>query len=158
MYTVRWIYLQLLIQAIDSIEKKLGPGQNGGTIVLKCKDFRQLQLDIPTSYDFHNVYTSIERLSNLDKPELSYPFFYRPMYTLLEDGHTLFRPETEFAKLLATDQWRVSHVNRNFSVCKSYSSVWIVHKTVDDSTLIAAASYREGGRIPMLSYRHENGK
>ncbi|ENN72916.1 hypothetical protein YQE_10484, partial [Dendroctonus ponderosae] len=151
--------LWLLIQAIDSIEKKQPPGssQNGGTIVLKCKDFRQLQLDIPTSYDFHNVYTSIERLSNLDRAELSYPFFYRPMYPLLEDGHTLFKPETEFAKLLATDQWRISHVNRNYSVCKSYSSVWIVHKSVDDNTLMAAASYREGGRIPLLSYRHDNG-
>lgn len=151
--------LWLLIQAIDSVEKKQisGPAQNGGTIILKCKDFRQLQLDIPSTYDFQNVYTSIERLSNLDKPELSYPFFYRPMYNILEDGHTLFRPETEFSKLLASDEWRISHINKNFSVCKTYSSVLIVPKSIDDNTLVTAASFREGGRLPILSYRHENG-
>ncbi|CAH1133961.1 unnamed protein product [Ceutorhynchus assimilis] len=151
--------LWLLIQAIDSVEKKppSNPAQNGGTIILKCKDFRQLQMDIPTSYDFQNVYISIERLSNLDRAELSYPFFYRPMYNILEDGHTLFQPETEFSKLLSTDEWRVSHVNRNYSVCRSYSQTLIVPKNIDDNTLISAASFREGGRFPILSYKHENG-
>jgi len=80
------------------------------------------------------------------------------MYNILEDGYTLFRPETEFAKLLAADEWRISNINKTFSVCKSYSSVLIVPKNVDDNTLIAAASFREGGRFPLLSYRHDNGE
>lgn len=149
-----------MIQAIDTIETKhqAGQSQGGGTIILKCKDFRQLQLDIPNTYDFQNVFTSIERLTTMYKAELSYPFFYRPMYNILEDGYTLFRPETEFAKLLAADEWRISHINKTFSVCKSYSSVLIVPKNVDDNTLIAAASFREGGRFPLLSYRHDNGE
>ncbi|KAL1491127.1 hypothetical protein ABEB36_011769 [Hypothenemus hampei] len=157
--------LWLLIQAIDAVEKKQHSSSNqnngismgGGTIVLKCKDFRQLQLDIASGNDFLNVYSSIERLANLDKPELSYPFFYRPMYNILEDGHSLFPLEAEFAKLLATEEWRISHVNRNYSVCKTYSSVIIAPKAIDDNTLIASASFREGGRFPVLSYRHENG-
>ncbi|XP_060516883.1 myotubularin-related protein 9 [Cylas formicarius] len=152
--------LWLLIQCIDAIEKKqpvANTPQSGGTIILKCKDFRLLQLDIPTPYDFHNIYTSIERLSNLDKPELMYPFFYRPMYTILEDGFTLFRPETEFAKLTASDEWRISYVNKNYTVCRSYSSTLVVPKVIDDNTIIAAAGFREGGRFPILSYRHENG-
>ncbi|XP_066159312.1 myotubularin-related protein 9 [Euwallacea fornicatus] len=151
--------LWLLIQAIDTVEKKHHPGStlNGGTIILKCKDFRQLQLEIPSTYDFQNVYHSIERLANLNKPELSYPFFYRPMFSILEDGFTLFRPESEFAKLLASEEWRISHINRNFSVCKSYSSVLVVPKSVDDNTLTAAAGFREEGRFPLLSYKHDNG-
>ncbi|KAF7269945.1 myotubularin-related protein 9 [Rhynchophorus ferrugineus] len=151
--------LWLLIQAIDSVEKKQisGSVQNGGTIILKCKDFRHLQLDIANTCDYHNVFTSLERLSNLQKPELSYAFFYRPMYTILEDGFTLFRPEMEFAKLIAGDEWRISHINKNYTVCKTYSSVLIVPKCIDDNTLVTAASFREGGRFPVLSYRHDNG-
>ncbi|XP_050307149.1 myotubularin-related protein 9 [Anthonomus grandis grandis] len=151
--------LWLLIQAIDAIEKKQQPNaqQNSGSIILKCKDLRQLQLDIPSSYDFQTVYTSIERLANLERQELLYPFFYRPMYNILEDGYTLFRPETEYSKLLASDEWRISYVNQNFSVCRSYNSVLVVPKCIDDNTLIAAASFREGGRFPLLSYRCDNG-
>lgn len=129
----------------------------GGFIIIKCKDFRIIQLDIKTTKELLNVYTSIERLSNLDNPERLYPFFYRPMYTILEDGHTLFKPETEFAKLLASDEWRLSSVNKDYSICSTYSAALIVPKTIEDDVLIAAANFREGGRFPLLSFRHENG-
>lgn len=154
--------LWLLHQCIDIAEKKPNTTnssnyQNGGSIILKCKDFRILQLDIQSTEEFLNVYASIERLSNLDNAFSLYPFFYRPMYNILEDGHTLFKPEFEFAKLIASDEWRISYVNKNYNVCSTYSSTLIVPKTIDDETLISAASFREGGRFPALSYRHDNG-
>lgn len=152
--------LWLLHQCIDCVEKKQSGGnsnQNGGSIILKCKDFRILQLDIANSDEFHNVYMSIERLSNLDRAELLYPFFYRPMYNILEDGYTLFEPELEFAKLIASDEWRISTVNKNYNVCPSYSASIIVPKAIDDEVLKSAAAFRDGGRFPVLSYRHDNG-
>lgn len=33
----------------------------------------------------------------------------------------------------------------------------MVPKSVDDDTIIAAANFREGGRFPVLSYRHDGG-
>jgi myotubularin-related protein 9 len=47
-----------------------------------------------------------------------YPFFYRPMYTIMEDGWTAFQLETEFAKLVGgkSDEWRISTVNKDFEV------------------------------------------
>nr|CAI5868685.1 unnamed protein product [Callosobruchus analis] len=152
--------LWLLHQCIDMVEKKpsgSNSSQNGGSVILKCKDLRTLQLDIAQPDDFHNIYLSILRLSNLEKPELLYPFFYRPMYNILEDGYTLFGPEIEFTKLLASEEWRISHVNRTYSVCSSYSSVLVVPKSIDDDTVVASANFREGGRFPILSYKHENG-
>lgn len=142
------------------MEKKYNSGAsnlNGGSIILKCKDFRLIHLDIATTEEFLNVYASIERLSNLDKLESLYPFFYRPMYNILEDGHTLFKLETEYAKLLASDEWRVSHVNQNYTVCPSYSASVIVPKSIEDEVIVASASFRDGGRFPVLSYRHDNG-
>ncbi|XP_063903027.1 myotubularin-related protein 9 [Zophobas morio] len=152
--------LWLLHHCIDSVEKKQNSSnsnQNGGSIILKCKDFRLIQLDISNTEEFLNVYASIEKLSNLERPESLYPFFYRPMYNILEDGHTLFKLEIEYAKLLASEEWRISHINKNYTVCPSYSSSVIVPKSIDDDVIVASASFRDGGRFPVLSYRHDNG-
>ncbi|XP_045471939.1 myotubularin-related protein 9 [Harmonia axyridis] len=149
----------LLHQCIDNIEKKLTSSStnSGGIIIIKCKDFRIFQLIISNTEDLLNVFSSIERLINLDKTDLLYPFFYRPLYNILEDGHTCYKPEIEFSKLLQGDEWRLSHINSNYSVCSSYGATLVVPKSIDDETISAAASFREGGRFPILSYKHENG-
>ncbi|XP_018336659.1 myotubularin-related protein 9 [Agrilus planipennis] len=153
--------LWLIHEGIDALEKKVNSsgshGPNGGSITLKYKDFRIVQIDFGNIEDYTNVSISLERLSNIENVKLSYPFFYRPMYTILEDGYTLFQPEIEFAKLLASEEWRISHVNKDYSVCPTYASSLVVPKKIDDDTLIAAASFRDGGRFPLLSYRHDNG-
>uniref|UniRef100_A0A224XDV7 Putative phosphatidylinositol 3-phosphate 3-phosphatase myotubularin mtm1 n=1 Tax=Panstrongylus lignarius TaxID=156445 RepID=A0A224XDV7_9HEMI len=148
--------LWLLHDNVDLIEKKASTNGPGGSIILKCKDFRIIQLQIKTN-DFHNVAISLERLSSLDEITLRYPFFYRPMYKIIEDGWTAFRPETEFTKLLHRDEWRISHINSGYSVCPSYPRVVVVPKGIDDDALLLASRFREGGRFPVLSYRHEGG-
>uniref|UniRef100_A0A023F198 Putative phosphatidylinositol 3-phosphate 3-phosphatase myotubularin mtm1 n=3 Tax=Triatoma infestans TaxID=30076 RepID=A0A023F198_TRIIF len=148
--------LWLLHDNVDLIEKKASTNGPGGSIILKCKDFRIIQLQIKTN-DFHNVAISLERLSSLDETTLKYPFFYRPMYKIIEDGWTAFLPETEFTKLLHRDEWRISHINSGYSVCPSYPRVVVVPKGIDDDALLLASRFREGGRFPVLSYRHESG-
>lgn len=53
---------QLLYRNIDLIDKKLNTQSPGGSIILKCKDFRILQLDINSTDDLTNVILSIEKL------------------------------------------------------------------------------------------------
>jgi hypothetical protein len=48
---------------VDSVEKRLHTA--GGTITLKCKDFIQLYIDLPTAEDTLNVASSVEQLSNI---------------------------------------------------------------------------------------------
>lgn len=55
------------------------------------------------------------------------------------------------------DDWRISYVNKDFSVCPSYPSAVVVPKCIDDDVLTAAATFRIGGRFPVLAYRHEGG-
>lgn len=57
--------------------------------------------------------------------------------------------------LFQTDEWRLSEVNKDFSVCPSYPSLLTVPKDIDDETLCKAASFRHGGRFPVLSYYHK---
>ncbi|XP_023310746.1 myotubularin-related protein 9 [Anoplophora glabripennis] len=149
--------LWLLHQSIDSVEKIQNSNQNGGTIVIKCKDFRIFNLELPDSVEFLNLYISIKRLANLNNIKLLYPFFYRPMYNILENGYALFKPESEFTKLIASDEWRISIINKNYSTCNTYSATLIVPKIIDDEVIIASANFRQGGRFPVFSYKHKNG-
>ncbi|XP_063224211.1 myotubularin-related protein 9 [Bacillus rossius redtenbacheri] len=150
--------LMLLHRNVDQVERKPN-GVQGGSVILKCKDFRIIQLDISGTDDFAKVAASLEGLSSIDDVTRMYPFFYRPMSPILEDGWTAFRPETEYAHLVAAqgEEWRISYVNRDFSVCPTYPSAVVVPKSVDDETIVAAANFREGGRFPVLSYRHDGG-
>lgn len=65
----------------------------GHQLILKCKDLRIVQLEIANGQDFVSVATSIEKLSSVTAEDLKlhYGFFYRPMYSLLENGFTMFR-------------------------------------------------------------------
>lgn len=50
---------------IDVVEKRLNAQSPGGSVILKCKDFQILQLDIGTTNDLINAILSIEKLISL---------------------------------------------------------------------------------------------
>lgn len=154
------IFKQLLHQCIDVVERKPLQVNNvlqGGLITLKCKDLRIISLEINTAQEYLNIASSIEQLSNLQYAHDLYPFFYRPMYSILEDGYTMFRSELEFAKLLSTDDWRLSTINRDYSVCPTYAASLVVPSKITDEQIRQSAAFRDGGRFPIFSYKHENG-
>lgn len=63
----------------------------GGQITLKCKDLRILTLEIRYAKEYLNVVASLESLRILKSPAMEYPFFYRPIYNVLEDGYKMYR-------------------------------------------------------------------
>ncbi|XP_053123986.1 myotubularin-related protein 9-like isoform X3 [Hemicordylus capensis] len=98
------IELWLLIRNVDALEKSVqnlswfqSSWTNGspretrltnasGTITLKCKDLKVLQLEIPGMEECLNIARSIEALSSVESVMMTYPFFYRPQSMRLEDG------------------------------------------------------------------------
>ncbi|KAM9175730.1 myotubularin-related protein 9-like isoform 2-T2 [Mergus octosetaceus] len=167
------VELWLLIRNVDAVEKRvqnLGwyqpPRTNGsprdtrlagssGTITLRCKDLKVLQLEIPGMEECLNIASSIEALSSVDSVMMMYPFFYRPQDLRLEEGWHLFPLEQYFQKIAAqTSQWRLSDLNRDFTTCPTYPAGVIVPAAVSDDTLRRAARFRQGGRFPVLSYYH----
>ncbi|KAK2518607.1 myotubularin-related protein 9-like [Columba guinea] len=167
------VELWLLIRNVDAVEKRvqnLGwyqpPGTNGspldtrlagssGTITLRCKDLKVLQLEIPGMEECLNIASSIEALSSVDSVMMMYPFFYRPQSLRLEEGWHLFPLKRYFQQIASqTSQWRLSHVNQDFTTCPTYPPAVIVPAAVDDDTLRKAARFRQGGRFPILSYYH----
>ncbi|KAM9842624.1 myotubularin-related protein 9 isoform 2-T2 [Aulostomus maculatus] len=143
----------LLLRNIDAIEKRVSG--SSGTITIKCKDLRVLQLDIPGMEQCLNIARSIETLSCLDCVSEMYPFFYRPSNVSPQDQWGLSSPEILYAQMKELyDRWRLSTVNRDFTVCPSYPPAVIVPKDIDDEMLIKAAKFRQGGRFPILCYYH----
>nr|XP_004566616.1 myotubularin-related protein 9 isoform X1 [Maylandia zebra] len=163
----------LLLRNIDAIEKSVEnlTGYSGffsnashsermsgssGTITMKCKDLRVLQLDIPGMEQCLNIAQSIETLSCLDCVSAMYPFFYRPVDLSLPEQWGLSSPEMHYSQMKELyEKWRLSTVNRDYSVCPSYPPAVIVPKSIDDDTLKKAAKFRQGGRFPVLCYYHK---
>ncbi|XP_050182349.1 myotubularin-related protein 9-like isoform X3 [Myiozetetes cayanensis] len=167
------VELWLLIRNVDAVEKRvqnLGwyqpPRTNGsardtrlagssGTITLRCKDLKVLQLEIPGMEECLNIASSIEALSSVDSVMMMYPFFYRPPSLKLEEGWHRFPLELYFQQISSqTSQWRLSSVNQDFSTCPTYPPAVIVPAAVGDEALRKAARFRQGGRFPVLSYFH----
>lgn len=156
----RIFLFQLLHRCVDQVDRRPNVVNNvlqGGILVIKCKDLRIISLEIQTAREFLNVARSLETLSKFDDPTAYYPFFYRPMYNIFENGFTMYRPETEYGKLLNSgDDWRLTSLNSDFTVCPSYASMLVVPKHVTDEEIISSAVFRDGGRFPIISYRHES--
>uniref|UniRef100_A0AAV2JGR3 L-threonine 3-dehydrogenase, mitochondrial n=1 Tax=Knipowitschia caucasica TaxID=637954 RepID=A0AAV2JGR3_KNICA len=144
--------LLLLLRNIDAIEKR---GGSSGTITLKCKDLCVLQIDIPGMEQCLNIAQSIETLSNLDSVSDMFPFFYTPPDQSSDRQWGLSTPEKFFrANKELVSQWRLSTVNKDYSVCPSYPPSVIVPRSIDDETLKKVAKFRQGGRFPVLCYYH----
>ncbi|MGH0183757.1 UNVERIFIED_CONTAM: hypothetical protein FKN15_012730 [Acipenser sinensis] len=71
---------------------------SSGTITIKCKDLRILQLDIPGMEECLNIASSIETLSSLESVTEMYPFFYRPLNLHLQEWG-LHTPERDFDQI-----------------------------------------------------------
>lgn len=139
---------------VDSLERRQTNLQN--SLIVKCKDFRVITLDIKGQEELKSVADSIDWLSNLDDARLFYPFYHRPMFDIIEDGWQTFELEREYQKILqSTEDWRVSHANKGYALCSTYPESILVPKTITDDSLVKVAHFRCLGRFPVLSYLHK---
>jgi len=139
---------------VDSLERRHTNLQN--SLIIKCKDLKVIQLDMKSQEELKSVADSIDWLSNLDDPRLFYPFYYRPMFDIIEDGWQTFELGREYQKILhSTDDWRISHANKGYRLCLTYPETILVPKSVSDEGLSVVAGFRCLGRFPILSYLHK---
>lgn len=60
------IFSQLMHQNIDVVERKPN-NLNGGSLIVKCKDFRLVKLDIGQTEDLNNAAATIESIISVSK-------------------------------------------------------------------------------------------
>ncbi|KAI1725711.1 myotubularin-like phosphatase domain-containing protein [Ditylenchus destructor] len=156
--------LWLLHRAVDRVHvepiSRNSTTKQGGCLRLKCKNFMICSIEIKDLDDCMAVARSIEKLSNLNGIEHDYPYYYRTPFMILDDGWEAFNLEQYFSRLLikCRDRWRISEVNKNFEVCPSYPETVVVPKGIGDDFLKISATFRDGGRFPVLSYYHAETK
>ncbi|XP_025419858.1 myotubularin-related protein 9 isoform X3 [Sipha flava] len=142
------VELWILNHNIDIVERKLN------TITLKCKDFRIIVFDMPYIEQAASVAASIESLIMTDEAD----YLHHVFSNKTNEHRSLFDVQSQCENLVAGDSmWRISHVNKSYRVCSSYPELTVVPSNVDDNMLIASAKFRQNGRFPVLSYRHEKG-
>uniref|UniRef100_A0A674EPL2 Zgc:154055 n=1 Tax=Salmo trutta TaxID=8032 RepID=A0A674EPL2_SALTR len=84
-----------------------------------------------------------------------YQFFYRPLKLSLQDQWGLSSPAQDYAQM---EELRLSHVNRDYSVCPSQPLLLLSPHSIDDETLVKVAKFRRGLLpCPLLSHYRKNG-
>ncbi|XP_066926437.1 myotubularin-related protein 9-like [Clytia hemisphaerica] len=145
--------LMILYTSIECLEKKVSG--IAGDVTLRLKDFTLLKFKIPSQEDALNVADSVEKLSSLGSATSYYPFFLN--VEILDDGWERFRMQEEYNKIIgASTDWRISSVNQDYKVCRSYPSLVIVPSNCTDDMLRASAGFRQIQRFPILAYLHTN--
>lgn len=146
----------LLHMNVDIVERHTNSRNNGGHLRLKCKDLRIFELEIRSSLsDFLCVAESIEQLSRLADAFMTYPFYYRADFKILEDGWTAFQAERELKHMIKNrPDLRISSVNQDYGICRSYPKLCVVPKTISDEEIIESAKFRHNARFPLISYLH----
>ena len=149
----------LLHRNLFSVVKE-SDGPRSGTVCLKYKDLRSFQLDIIGPDKLAALSITLELLSEVENPAISYPFFYSPGFKALGDGWCLFRPEEELTVLMSAQgeegAWRMSKANSEFQLSDSYGRLVLVPSLISDSQLEGCARHRQKGRFPVLSCLHKD--
>lgn len=161
-------WLNVPLACIDRVEKeKKSKDQRsiGVTIVVYCKDVRQLRIILQTKKMSEN---DIDRAVNV---MLTYAFPNNMLY-LFAFSHSLpggtphdtslnrvddYDVMQEFSRQGILDggehcMWRVSTANKDYRLCNSYPKLLVLPRFITDEDALAVSSFRAGHRLPVLSW------
>lgn len=71
-----------------------------------------------------------------------------PKLRLLNEYERLLRDELS----MSDEQWRITSINSNYTLCPTYPSSLIVPKSIRDEDILQAASFRAKCRLPVISW------
>ncbi|XP_047208729.1 myotubularin-related protein 7a [Girardinichthys multiradiatus] len=145
-----WV-LHSLVSSVD----KQAANASGCPLLIRCKNFQILHFSIPREQDCHDVYLSMQRLSQAECYEELYCFSYKP--SIDEEER---RREWAFVDLksdyrrmgLPNSLWKLSPVNQHYKVSDTYPDELFVPESATHPILVGSSKFRSRGRFPALSY------
>jgi len=80
-------------------------------------------------------------------------------YEIEEEGWDTYHAERDLQRLFMLiddkdNMWRITDINRDYTVCESYPALTALPKNFDETTLRAAAEHRDLCRFPGFSWIH----
>lgn len=125
-----------------------------------AKSFLKTMTNLIFPFSMRSLFCFIHQSTNsLNQPvqmELVASKLRSNIHLNINGWHLYDDPLLEFKRMEVNwDQWRVSNVNRNYTLCKSYSEVLVVPKDISNEQLVRISQFRTQNRVSILSYYHK---
>ncbi|XP_013879589.1 myotubularin-related protein 7a [Austrofundulus limnaeus] len=144
----------VLHSLVCSVEKQAST-ESGCPLIVRCKNFQVLHFSIPRDPDCHDVYLSLQRLSQPERYEELYCFSYQPNAEedVRRQEWAFFDFKADYSRMgLPNAQWKLSPINQNYKVSNSYPSDLFVPESATPPVIVGSSKFRSRGRFPALSY------
>ncbi|GAM26603.1 hypothetical protein SAMD00019534_097780 [Acytostelium subglobosum LB1] len=117
---------------------------------ITCKDFRVCSFTTGDPVIWEGIKDYLES-SDIDKV---FAFANAESYDPSMD--IAYNVEEEFIRQgFPPKEWRITYANKDYKLCPTYPSLFIVPQSVTDDDLRKIASFREKGRVPAICWIHK---
>ncbi|KAG7812368.1 hypothetical protein KL921_001600 [Ogataea angusta] len=128
----------------------------GASLRVRCRDFTYLAFDFADLSQCQDVFESIMKLTCIDDIDKVYAFIYTPIkIEVAFDGWNDYDVRSEFQRQgldMDAGPWRLSSLNSDYRLCRSYPSHTVVPRSISDTILAHSVSFRSKNRFPALTY------
>ncbi|XP_066146115.1 myotubularin-related protein 8 isoform X2 [Euwallacea fornicatus] len=141
---------------IASLEK-LPLTTTGSPLLIRTKTFLSVTFVIPKERDCHDIYVTLQQLSQPSNIEDLYCFTYTSDEIPKNVGWNFFDLQSEYQRMgVPNDQWALTKLNEDYELCDTYPGYLYVPASATKTTLRGSSGFRSKGRLPVLSYLHHN--
>uniref|UniRef100_UPI003AAB719B myotubularin-related protein 7b n=1 Tax=Centroberyx gerrardi TaxID=166262 RepID=UPI003AAB719B len=131
----------------------------GSQLILRCKDFRVIQLLVPQERDCMDVHASLGRLSRPEKYSELYCLSFNPNVNKEEraESWSFIDLAADYTRMgVPNNLWVTTAANSEYRVCDTYPSELFVPKSATPAVIVGSSRFRSRGRFPALSYFHQD--
>nr|XP_018898437.1 PREDICTED: myotubularin-related protein 6 isoform X1 [Bemisia tabaci] len=148
----------ILYTHIASIEK-LPLSTAGSSLRIRCKTFLLVTFVIPRESDCHEMFVSLQKLSQPARLEDLYCFRYTSSSEDIpkQAGWSFFDLQAEYQRMkVPNDEWSLTLLNQDYELCDTYPKYLYVPSSASTNILVGSSKFRSKGRLPVLCYLHSN--
>lgn len=138
---------------------KLPLTTTGSPLLIRCKTFLSVTFVIPKERDCHEIYLTLQQLSQPSNVEDLYCFNYTSSDEDIPKslGWSFFNLQMEYQRMgVPNDQWGLTTFNKDYEICDTYPKHLFIPTSASTTILIGSSKFRSKGRLPVLSYLHHN--
>lgn len=139
--------------------EKLPLSTTGSPLLIRTKTFLSVTFVIPKERDCHDVYVTLQQLSQPTRIEELYCFSYTPPIEEIQRsvGWNFHDLQSEYQRMgVPNDQWCITNLNVNYELCDTYPQLLYVPSKASPNILTGSSRFRSKGRLPVLSYLYKN--
>lgn len=138
--------------------EKLPLTTTGSPLLIRCKTFLSVTFVIPRERDCHDIYTTLQQLSQPNNVENLYCFQYTSSVDdIPKTSGWNFDLQSEYHRMgVPNEHWCLTTLNKDYELCDTYPKHLYVPASANTTILMGSSRFRSKGRLPVLSYLHNN--